>query len=330
MPNLLPRGLWVRLPPDRGTPAEPLSLHATIPGESAPRVVTEVWCSGPNGVPQLVWSSGPGVPSGVSATYNNNGKVTVAWTLPSPPGVDTWEIKRPDGTVVGSVLSGVSSIVDDAPRAQVGTYSVRGVLAGAYSAPVYSNSLNLTTAPGSVLASYDSGTQRTTVTWTAPAWGTPTAYEVRRNGTLLGSVAGNVLSFVDTSVFPGQLHVYTVTAKLNSNASGVGTDDVAVQARPPRSPFLVCPSFYYPERWSDTYGTGVFGLYFDWLWPDSGSWTGYEVERFYSGSWHAAGTVTRDDYGPYATSNTETCRVRALSSGGPSAWATSTSEAPCY
>ena len=331
MPNLLPKGLWARIGPDRGTPVEPTSLHATIPGESSPRTVLEVWCSGPSGVPQLVWSSGPGAPTGVSATYNNNGKVTVAWTLPSTVNVDAWEVRRPDGTIVGTVIPSVTSLVDSAPKAQSGSYSVRGKLNGDYSTPAYSSTLNLTTGPTSVDATYSSGTGRATITWAAPSWGTPTQYAVYRGSTLLGYVAGTVTTYVDTSVFNGQLHTYTVTARINAETSGSGSDTLGIPALPPRNPFLVGPSFYYPERWSDTYGSGVYGHYFDWTQPAGGTWTGYEVQRFISGSWVAAGTTTaRDDWGPYASSNTEQARVRTLSAGGPSDWATSTAHAPEY
>lgn len=328
MPNVSPKGLWARIPGSSGAPAEPVSLHATLPTETTPRAVIEVWASGADGVPHLVWIAGPTPPSGVSAAYSA-GAVTISWTVPTPANVTSYEVKRPNGTIVGTVSGSTTSIVDSSPVAMVGSYSVRGVLSGQYSDPAYSNSLDLTSGPVGLAASYSSSTNRTTLTWSAPGLGTPTRYEIYRGSTYLGYVSGSTLSYVDTSVFAGQNHTYTVTAKINSATAGSASVNVAVPARPPRLVWLVGPSFYYPERAWDSYGTGVFGHYLDWAPPDGGSWTGYEVQRYVS-SWFAAGTTTKDAFGPYASSNTEKCRIRTLSSGGPSDWVESNFHAPEY
>jgi hypothetical protein len=329
VPNVSPKGLWARIGPDQGAPVAPTSLHATITGESAPRTVLEVWCSGADGVPQLVWRSGPSAPSGVSATYNNNGKVTVAWTLPSTPEVDSYQVKRPDGSIVGTVSATTSSLQDSSPLAVAGSYSVRGYLAGEYSDPAYSNSLNLSTGPASISGSYNSGTGKSTVTWTAPAWGTPTRYDIYRNGVYLGNVPGTTLSYIDSSVYPGQNHSYVITAKLNSASSGSASTSVGIAARPVRQLWVVCPSFYYPERAWDTY-VSLYGHYVDWTPPDGGTWTGYEVQRYHSGAWQPSQTVSRDSFGPYESSFTETVRVRTLSAGGPSEWVEDGPHAPCW
>ncbi len=332
MPNVSPKGLWGRVGPDIGTPAAPVALHGTIPGENTPRTVREVWASGADGVPQLVWIAAPAAPTGVSAAYQNNGTVVITWMLPSVPDVETYEVKRPNGTIVGTVSATTSTITDTSPQAVSGSYSVRGYLNGEYSAPAYSNSLNITTGPTSLAGSYSTSTLKTTLTWAAPALGTPTSYEVRRNGTLIGTVPGSTLSYVDAGVYPGELHTYSVTAKVNAASAGSAEVQVAVAARACTDPYLVAPSFYYPQRRAGTYTTNVLGFYFDWIHPPAGSFTGFEVQRYIGGSWVAAGIIGPwpDDFGPYPSSVPEAARVRALSNGGPSDWITSPVRNPSY
>lgn len=148
MPNLLPKGIFARI--TAGAGAEPADMKASVPGSSVPQTVIEVWASGADHVPQLVWANSADAPTGVNIAYNSaTVAVTVTWVPHiAPTKADRYEVRRPDGSLAATVMGAASnSYVDTAPRGLNGAYTVTAVLVGQIytvsSAPVASNVLDL-------------------------------------------------------------------------------------------------------------------------------------------------------------------------------------------
>jgi hypothetical protein len=198
MPNLPGKGLF--------GPGPAVGVWATMSG-TTPLPAVKVWCGDANGVPVLVWAATAGASTGVSASYSASPstRVTVSWTNPSPVVADSYEIRRPDGSLAGTALRTDTTFYDNDPRPLSGSYIVRAIL-GASHADAASNSLNLSTAPQSLAGSWTGAANYGwSLTWSAPSWGAPDSYNVYANGALVA----NVLT-------PGYVHRY-VTPNSNIN-----------------------------------------------------------------------------------------------------------------
>lgn len=280
-------------------------MGATLAGERTPRSVLEVWAAGADRVPKLVWIRDAESPSAATIAYSNP-NVNVSWTPLSPLRSDSYEVRRPDGSLAGTALQDAVAFVDSAPMALSGAYTVTGMIAGvADSTPRSSNSLNLTTAPQTPAAAFS--TPNVNVTWTAPSWGQPHFYHVYRNGVYQAQVVGTSLAWSDTNPPRGTQPTYTVYAVLSGTLSaGATTAAVNVPAFAPVSVGLA--ALPAGDSLRLTWASG------------GGTVTGFEVQRYVS-SWQAhasygAGTFLSD----WATTSAGYMRVRALSAGGASDW----------
>lgn len=214
MPNLPDKGLFV---------ASPLTLQIVpVPelfgsdASGVPAGAQEAWAAAANGVPVLVWASGAQAPSGASASYSATTKaVTITWTNPAGPvKADSFDVKRADGSLVGSVTAPALTIVDDDPRPLTGSYTVTARLAGGSSTAVATNSLSLAANPGAVTGTFTTPSRGWAVAWSAPSYGAPDGYNVYGNGVLLVSVAGNVTGWTHKWVPAGTSITYEVRAVL--------------------------------------------------------------------------------------------------------------------
>lgn len=220
MPNVLPRGLFGRdLALGIGGATEPVQLAATAVGSTVPVPVLQVWCGSPTGVPVLVWSSTASPPTGVTATYTaGSHSVLVAWSPAVLLTADSYNVFRPDGSLVGSTAT--SSLTDGSPRPLVGSYTVVAKLGNVSAAPVASNSLDLRPDPVTAVAIYYSPTQ-VNVSWTRNASRKADRFDVYRPG---GAFAGSVSSrdataFTDTEPNPVNGQYYVVAVEVNGGVS---------------------------------------------------------------------------------------------------------------
>jgi hypothetical protein len=302
MPNLSPRGLW-GTPAGSSVPLAASQVWATLPGSTTPQEAVEVWCGAADGTPVLVFATAPGTPTGVAAAYSStDGTVTVSWTTPAA--ADSFVVKRADGSTVGTVGASNSQIVDTAPRALTGTYTVTALLAGMTGTPAASNSLALGSAPQDVTATLDGST--VVVGWLHPTYGQPaTSYRVERNGSTVATLSRTLTTWTDTNPPVGTVTTYAIVPVFGSTTGTSDSDTESVPAAVPTSVSLVA--------------SGSNNLRLSWAHP-SGSRTGYEVERYVS-SWAAHATLgSSSTSSDWSTTVAGSMRVRTLSAGGASAW----------
>lgn len=302
MPNISPRGLFARAGAAAVAPAT--AVYATLPGSTDPAEVLEVWCGAADGTPVLVYASQPGVPPTATAAYSSTtGVVTVEWD--ADVAADGFVVKRADGSTVGTVAGSVGALVDTAPRALTGAYTITSTLVGMTSTPKATNSIDLREAPGSVVAAVLESS--VVLGWAHPVIGQPpSGYRIERAGSTVATVARSTTTWTDTNPLVGAVATYTVTPLwASSTTAASGSDTESVPAAPPTGVTLAA--------------VGSLNLRLSWAHP-GGSRTGYEVER-YASSWAAHATpgsaTTSSDW---ATSDPGSMRVRTLSAGGPSYW----------
>lgn len=301
----------------RAATSKVLDLWATLPGQTLPVQVKEAWTALANGVPVLVWASQPKAPVSATAAYTHtpSPRVTVTWTLAVPPIAESYEIKRPDGSLAGTVGIGVTSYVDTAPRPLSGAYRVEATLAGAPNVGVATNSLDLG-APPILTAAW--AVSQVNLTWSHPAFGIPGNYQVERNGAPVSPLlAGVAASWQDTAPLRGTVTSYTLRVVLSGLNGGSDTENVNV-------PAVEVPTL----QWAAT-NPPIQTLRATWSHP-TGERTGYEVQKNVGG----AGWVAHATFGPETTttdltgSTSAQIRIRTLSAGGPSGWITSAVVAP--
>lgn len=302
MPNLSPRGLW-GTPAGSSTPTAASQVWATLPGETTPQEALEVWCGAADGTPVLVFATTPGTPSSVTASYSStDGTVTVAWS--SPVAADSFVVKRSDGSTVGTVGASHTSIVDTAPRALTGAYTVTAMLGADAGTPASSSSLALANPPQSPTATVSGST--VVVGWLPPTYGQPaTSYRIERNGSTVATVSRTLTTWTDTNPPVGTVATYSVVPVFGSTSGASASDTESVPAAVPTSVALAA--------------VGSNTLRVSWAHP-SGSRTGYEVERYVS-SWAAHATLgSTSTSSDWTTTVAGSMRVRTLSAGGASAW----------
>jgi hypothetical protein len=245
VPNLLPKGIWGEVD---GQVLAADEVWATLPGSTVPRSASQVWCSGDNGVPVLVWAAAALAPTGVAAAYNAaTQQVAVTWTLPAETTADTWEIRRPDGTVAGQVAGTVTQFTDIDPVAVTGTYKVVGLLGGKTGAQAASNSVALGNAVGSFTQTWvGSPSFGPKLSWTHPSYGRPEQYRIYQailtttTGpyTLLATIAGNSLDYQITGFPPqtaGQGRFYMIVPVLSNTEGASDTEFVTRGSATPGS-----------------------------------------------------------------------------------------------
>jgi hypothetical protein len=304
MPNIPPHGLFAR---HNKTWKGANAIYARDAGVWKPAIAVYAM---KNGVWELIWAASATSPTGVAITYTQ-GQVNVAITPSTPAIADSYNIYRPDGSLAGTIPYGPSpSFVDANPRPLTGSYTVFGVLNGAQApAGTTSNSLDLTLQArnlAGVLVGSD-----VQLTWDPALAGSPDSWNVYR---VVGGVPQLIVSnlivttYTDTNAAPGADHIYIVQPILSGIAGTTATINVQSPIGVPTSVTLVA--------------SGTSNLRLSWGAPSAGTPTGYEVETSTDGSTWAphADNVSPSDWA--TTTSTGYMRVRALSSGGSSAWVT--------
>lgn len=322
MPNLPGRGLFGRpaeLGPGPGLPA--VNIVGSLAGSTVPRQVIRLFASDDNGTPVEVWARTAAPVTSASLVYVAFARsVTVSWVQPSPIEADTWEIRRPDGSLAGIVTwngtgTAPTSFSDVDPRPLSGSYTVTAKLGNTTAAAVATPTLNLAAPPAGLNAAFSE--PYVVLSWSHPAYGPPDSYEVWRLATINGiptrthinTLPGSSTSYNDGSPHRGAASAYELIPILSGYGGQNASDSVNVPALP--------PAILTATRVGTT-------LTFGWV-HNSGARTGYEIQwELDPGSFGASSTFT----GPDATSVSITdsppnpwyFRVRTLATGGSSAW----------
>ncbi len=188
----------------------------------------------------LIWSpwsgGGPARPTGVSSDFPTATSVSVGWSAPpTDAGVDRFVIQR-DGRDVGSVSGTATSYVDKGlTSASKHHYVVFAVAGGDRS--VGSKTLTVrmpSPLPTDVRLSGVTPTSAT-VTWSAPAEGTPPeSYVVFRGDQLVGTVSANKTSYVDKGLAPAGRYSYSVAAVWGDESAMLySTEPISVRTGTP-------------------------------------------------------------------------------------------------
>lgn len=221
MPNLPSKGFAVS-----GPSGEQLTFVNPYVSDAAGVALLpiEAWASGPNGVPVLIWALNSSTATGVSASYSGTTQaVTVAWSVSGSVAAESWQITRADFSVAGNVAPGAVSFVDNDPRALTGSYKVQAIFGDGTGAQVASNSLALAAAPGTVTGTWSASQRGWSLAWSAPSYGRPDSYAIFANGVQVGSVAGNVTTWVHSWVTPSTATTYEVRAVLTGTMGAAST-----------------------------------------------------------------------------------------------------------
>jgi beta-glucanase (GH16 family) len=177
--------------------------------------------SSPLVVTTLAGTAAPAAPTSLHSTSTTSTSVALSWTASTSSGVTGYNVFR-NGTKIGSAAG--TSLTDSGLTAGTSyTYTVDAYnSSGGVSA--MSASLVVTTPGGtSTLAAptnlFSSSTTNTSVavSWIASTSTGITGYNVFRNGTKIGSVAGNYTYLVDSGLTAGTTYTYPVDA---FNAAG--------------------------------------------------------------------------------------------------------------
>lgn len=315
MPNILPKGLWGRVGSSTGPGTPAIEIGATLLGETTTRLADQVWVGAAGGTPVIVWSATAGSPDSATAIYSPT-QVDLAWVPSDPQVAESYNVRRPDGSLAGNVAAPGTAFTDLNPRPLNGAYQIFGVLGGVESAVgTATNVLDLRLQPASastVVSGDGTATSSVTVNWTNNAAGRPDQWAIYRNGVLLTTIAGTILTVLDSNPPRGTMVDYEVRPVLSGiEGLGLAAAATAVGAMPPTS---VVQTATNPP---------LSNLRLTWAHP-GGSRTAYHVERYQTGvgPWLNRGSgfdpsLTLLDL---PTSISHYQRIRTMSDGGPSAW----------
>ena len=108
--NLSPRGLFLRPTPGSFAVVDGVWLDPDGLGFHDAEIVF-AW----NGTEwAVVWAAEAADVSSVTLTWATS-QVTVSWVLPSPEIADSYNVYRPDGSLVTNVSAGSTSVIDSDP-----------------------------------------------------------------------------------------------------------------------------------------------------------------------------------------------------------------------
>jgi len=214
----------------------------------------------------------PSVPTGLSVTSSGANTVSLSWTAST--GATTYNVKRATTsggtyTTVGTTTDPTVTYTDTVTGGSTYYYEVSAVNLGGESANSSyvsaAPTLGVPYAPTGLAAT--PGDSQVALTWTAPAVGSPTSYNVYRSTTsgsgyavITTSGAQTTTSYIDSTAINGTTYYYVVSAV---NATGEGANSSQVSATP--AAFV---NVYEPFNYSSiANGTAANGS------GESGTWT---------------------------------------------------------
>ena len=199
----------------------------------------------------------PAAPTGLQVDSTGANSVSLSWTAPATGSQTGYNVKRAatsNGTyvVVGTTTAPTVTFTDSVTGGSTYYYAVSALTAGGESTD--SSVVSATPAPGvpdapSGLAAAP-GDNQVALSWTAPAVGNPTSYNVKRSTTsgsgyvdITTPGAQTTTSYTDTTAVNGTAYYYVVSAV---NAAGEGADSTEAGATPALYAGVYEP-FNYPQ-----------------------------------------------------------------------------------
>lgn len=184
----------------------------------------------------------PAEPTGLQVDSTGINSVSLSWTAPagSPTGYNVKRATTSGGpyTIVGTTTAPTVTYTDSVTGGSTYYYVVSALTAGGESADSSSVSatptLGVPNAPEDFEA--DPGDNQVTLSWAAPAVGSPTSYNVKRSTTsgsgyveITAPGTQTTTSYTDTTAVNGTAYYYIVSAV---NAIGEGADSLETSAVP--------------------------------------------------------------------------------------------------
>jgi fibronectin type 3 domain-containing protein len=185
----------------------------------------------------------PEAPTGLQVDSTGVNSVSLSWTPPGTGSPTGYNVKRATSsggpyTIVGSTTAPTVTFTDSVTGGSTYWYVVSALTAGGESADSSSVSatptLGVPGAPTELTA--NAGNNQVTLSWTAPAAGSPTSYNVKRSTTsgsgyveITAPGAQTTTGYTDTTAVNGTTYYYVVSAV---NAVGEGGDSAQADATP--------------------------------------------------------------------------------------------------
>lgn len=221
-------------------------------------------------------ASPPAAPTGLQVDSSGDNNVVLSWTASTGSPI-SYNVKRATSSggtysTVGTVTAPATTFTDFITGGTTYYYAVSAVSGGGESAdsPFVSATpaLGVPNAPTDLAAT--SGDHQVALTWTTPAIGSPTSYNVKRSTgsagpytNIVGTTTAPTTSYTDTTSVNGTTYYYVVSAV---NATGEGTNSTEANATPSVYTGAYEP-FDYPVDHSLDNGTAATGDGF------TGNWT---------------------------------------------------------
>ncbi|NDV63403.1 hypothetical protein G0Q06_13135 [Puniceicoccales bacterium CK1056] len=222
-------------------------------------------------------ASPPATPTGLMVDSSGDNSVSLSWN-PATGSPTSYNVKRATTSggsysTIGTTTSPTVSYTDSVTGGATYFYVVSAVNVGGESAdsspPVSATpTLGVPTAPADLEA--NSGDSQITLTWTAPAIGNPSSYNVKRSTIdggpytdIIGTTTAPTTSYVDTTAINGTAYHYVVSGV---NATGEGINSTQASATPSTYTGAYEP-FDYPVEDNLDNGTPTTGDGF------TGNWT---------------------------------------------------------
>ena len=224
----------------------------------------------PNGI------SAPATPTGLQVDSSGDNTVSLSWTAStgSPPSYNVKRATSSGGpyTTVGTTTAPTVSFTDSVTGGATYWYAVSAVSVGGESAdsspPVSATpTLGVPNAPTGLAA--NAGDSQVALTWTAPAVGSPTSYNVKRSTAsggpftnTVGTTTAPTVSYMDATAVNDTTYYYVVSAV---NATGEGANSTVANATPSTYSGAYEP-FDYPVDDNLLTGTAATGDGFTGTW----------------------------------------------------------------
>lgn len=190
---------------------------------------------------RLIWATSTATPQSPLAVLDISNSVDVLWDRPDPEAVQVYEVRRSDGSLVGTVTADGSasySLLDTAPLGGSNAYTIVATAPGLPSSQAVTNAVDVDLSPASATVTFDSDPapdRSATIAWTGEEPGTTSVSVYRPNSSLVATVAAGVGTVTDLSpraeVDDGR---YLVVAANGSGPAGsVETNAVDIALVPP-------------------------------------------------------------------------------------------------
>lgn len=194
-----------------------------------------------NGEWFLIWATSASLAINESATVETDNTITIAWEADDPEAVQSYTVKRADGSVVATVPAGGSpySVTDSTPLPGSNAYTITSSVADLPDGNVTTGAVGIDLSVDSVSVVFDSDpapNRSAVVTWTGEKPNTSAFQVYGPTGAWIGTVSAGTLTFTHNNP-PANISggVYTVEAidYASQGHGSVDSNSVTIAVAPP-------------------------------------------------------------------------------------------------